>query len=554
MEDNDLNPAVQENNIGSLSRETNKMDPCWHDGIRTILFEEMGLTTFLQIFFAPAYYCHTLNVHFREELNLSESEFEQRFYAEAHCEKLKDCLLEHLNKLEGATKAKDKDKLSVAAVLKRIIETLNEISISQNVVGQKLMSHKCFNNNKPEEENEPRGKLVGVNTPQKYKKPDFLFDHYVRYQDFYIPYIANWLECIDKSHGPSKKELKNVYEIMDSIQEYISEKKKYTLSFYSDSDYIFMQLAYYVYIFLLVKMNPEYCLDDEIKSFSRLRKTKTYFSEESNNYASVTEYYPVNTIERLAALKQLFGQGNLYAAQDLYFIYSHDTLLYSIDGSRRYFISADREMAKQYYRKIENSGEKFFPVHFHDKEEYENPDFVSSLIRKYRKEYTAYNETELHHMMKKLQSVYLRKQIPVNLDLMCFMREMAEKYSFLKHPFGYCLWRIERYFMDNPDIDEILKTKEKKDTSDMQNMELHVILLNMLKFMPDTEDTFLIEFCRNFTSDNKTLLQEYETIAIDTATQYFRFNLNSGSEEAKRNTELFGKISNIIKKTIEQIK
>lgn len=550
MEDNDLNPAVQKNNTdlppSKADKEVDKVSSRWHDGIRTILFEEMGLNTFLQVFFAPAFYCHTLNDLFREELELSESEFEERFYAEDHCEKLKNRLSDYLLNLENPpATSRERKKLSVSSIHKKILDDL--IEITKSVITHRLMNRDCFTTE------EGRRRLVGINDPKRYKQ-DFLFDHYIRHQDFYIPYIANWLECIDKSHGPSKKELKNVYEIMDSIQEYISEKKKYTLSFYSDSDYIFMQLAYYVYIFLLVKMNPGYCLDDEIKSFSRLRKTKTYFSEESNNYASVTEYYPVNTIERLAALKQLFGQGNLYAAQDLYFIYSHDTLLYSIDGSRRYFISADREMAKQYYRKIENSGEKFFPVHFHDKEEYENPDFVSSLIRKYRKEYTAYNKTELHHMMKKLQNVYLRKQIPVNLDLMCFMREMAEEYPFLKLPFGYCLWRIERYFMDNPDIDEILKTKEKKDTSDMQNMELHVILLNMLKFMPDTEDTFLIEFCRNFTSDNKTLLQEYETLAIDTATQYFRFSLNSGSEEAKRNTELFGKISNIIKKTIEQIK
>lgn len=550
MEDNDLNPAVQKNNTdlppSKADKEVDKVSSRWHDGIRTILFEEMGLNTFLQVFFAPAFYCHTLNDLFREELELSESEFEERFYAEDHCEKLKNRLSDYLLNLENPpATSRERKKLSVSLIHKKILDDL--IEITKSVITHRLMNRDCFTTE------EGRRRLVGINDPKRYKQ-DFLFDHYIRHQDFYIPYIANWLECIDKSQGPSKKELKNVYEIMDSIQEYMSEQKNYTLGFYRDSDYIFMQLAYYVYIFLLVKMKPEYCLDDKTENFSRLRKSKTYRNEEFNNYASVTEYYPVNTIERLAALKQLFGQGNLYAAQDLYFIYSHDTLLYSIDGSKKYFIGANQETAKQYYRKIENSGEKFCPVRFHYEEEYENPLFVSSLIRKYRKEHTAYNQTALEQMMKKLQNAYLCKQIPVNLDLMCFMREMAEKYPFLKLPFGYCLWRIERYFMDNPDIDEILKTKEKKDTSDMQNMELHVILLNMLKFMPDTKQEDLIEFCRKFTSGNKTLLEKYYSLAKDTAKQYFGLSIDSDSEEAECNTKLWKKIGSIIKKTIEQIK
>ena len=492
-----------------------KVDHVWYADIKNCIFESDTSTkdiTFLKIFFAPALYSYYLSEYKRSEYEyFSEEDFESDFYCWDPTRKRYSDLIALE---EGVSTLHLTDNVTQLATL--------VLTMADNMVDGILMDYTEYS------WVDSSGHIRAVHHPKNYDS-GFIFNEFYRHRDFYVEYLKIILKCLDKKGIDTKKMIQNIHS---SLNQQYSFKSVIPRKDENNEDNTYHNFACYLYNYILICTEHEHSFKTDILSRFRIGVDPDVQTELCN-YVSVIEHYPVNSFERLAALSELAKQNNLYAAQDLYFIYSHDITLYSADGMHKYFMKSDGNKSEHYYDMIQKSSEKqyFHNVIFHHDKNYVSELFVPSLVKKYRMEYKNYDRTQIEKMMYHLSELYNNRLHPVDLDLLFFMNSVFEENEFLQEPQKLQLdyFKIRDYFHMNPWTErfklpdmEKLPDELKIGLSDfcdlvanMSDRSLHDILFSVIKYVRETGDDELEAVCVMLAGKNTDILKE----AMDMAEQ-----------------------------------
>lgn len=196
-----------------------------------------------------------------------------------------------------------------------------------------------------------------------YKKSKDIYKAFKDNHDFYINYYFRVLSSLFSTDSEEIQcVFSDIYQKLSKALQTVNLYKHYTF----DS---IKQLAYIIYILIA------YCAANELnfpiepllpnkkippRTLEVNDKTiqQNYF-----DYVSISEYYPVNTVERFAALKYLWqNDKNCYAASDLISLYWHGAVFWNISGTRKYMLNQDLNKANAIIKEIENSGKKYKTV------------------------------------------------------------------------------------------------------------------------------------------------------------------------------------------------
>lgn len=549
--------SLPDESIKPVSKEYGniKVDYVWYAEIKSCLFDpdtDISDRTFLKIFFSPALYSCYLREYIESTTEeFSKKNFDDDFYLKS------DSIKSYysMDKLERSVSMMS-TKNVIAQLSKKISDIIDDIADSFITKGEN--NCKLF---------DVYGHMTIANKPEKYEA-DIIYNEYHDHSDFYIRYLKIILKCLDKKGIDTKKMIKNIHS---SLNQQYSFKSITPRKDENNEDNTYHNFACYLYNYILICTEHEHSFKTDILSRFRIGVDPDVQTELCN-YVSVIEHYPVNSFERLAALSELAKQNNLYAAQDLYFIYSHDITLYSADGMHKYFMKSDANKSEFYYDMIQKSSEKqyFHNVIFHHDKNYVSELFVPSLVKKYRMEYKNYDRTQIEKVMYHLSELYNNRLHPVDLDLLFFMNSVFEENDFLQEPQKLQLdyFKIRDYFHMNPWTErfklpdmEKLPDKLKIGLSDfcdlvanMSDLSLHDILFNIIKYVRETGDKELEAVCRRIVGDNKNILEE----ALSKAKKKYSecndkiFDMSDGAEkdELEINQLIWKKVGYIIRKVI----
>ena len=499
----------------------------WYLSVINAIFGErnnINITTFLQVFFGPALYCHEIQETI-EKINrpLTEKQTADKFYNEISVgelsERLRSCRRgSTLNTINGIITSK-----------------LSAIIQSDTFDIWEEMRENCDDRDRLE-----KGKQAN------YYKKDFIFQHYIDYEKFYIDYIAVILQALQQI-----RLISGVDKIIENVNFALFKKKDYRLNTYSDNE--FKNAAYCVWNLVLLRIDSQYMIDTE--NLSRLRnENDKNVRKDLNNYASLIEYYPVNTIERFGTLKALAAGGNLYAIQELYFMYLNDTVLYDISGKTKFVLKSNFQEAETLFKKLNGSGEDFLSAFFRHNGHCDKENFSISLLQKYKEEYHNYNEKQLKAMMEKLLKIYRNKSIPFNIELLWFIKTVFDEHDFLKKSFKTDQEMIQARLTSNPWISELM------DSASADNgPELHELLFFLYQKDIFKGDKDLLSICHEFAHGDIEILEKYKQRSKEKQFECFEMQIQAtendiDTSEIDTRLELWKMVSSILLKAIKKEK
>ncbi len=500
----------------------------WYSLIKKIIFGEKNdenETTFLQVFFSPALYCNEIQeVCTGLRKTQTKEQISQKFYASFSLGQLK----EELQALRR--------NATLNAVNQKISNQLAGIIKSKNFEIYEEIENEC----------DDKGRLKKAKQTIYYKK-NFIFNHYVKYSKFYIEFIAVILEALHKIGLVTETE-----KLINSIRNAITKKKEYGLNTYS-SDNEFKNAAYYVWNFVLLRIDSEYMTEGD--SLSRLwDESNDKIRKDLNNYASVLEYYPVNTVERFGALKDLASKDNLYAMQELYFLYLNDTVLYNTSGEMKFILKSSLSESEMLFTELKKKGENFLPAFFRHEKNYDQKKFVLSVVHRHKAAYKNYNEKQLKNMMKELTKIYCDKSIPFNTELIWFIKNLFDEYDSLQKSFSLEYHMIQTQLLNNPWIAELMNSASSDST-----IELHELLFLLYQKDIFKGDDILLSICHEFSNGDTELLEHYRTLAEKKLLEYYAMKIAAkrnkvDSEEINIRSELWTMVFDILSRAIDNEK
>lgn len=500
----------------------------WYGPIKKMIFGEKNNeneTTFLQVFFSPALYCNEiLEVCTGLRKTQTEEETAKKFYELFSFGQLK----EGLHKL--------KKNATLNAVNQKISDQLAGIIKSRKLEIYEEIKNEC----------DDKGRLKKAKQVNYYKK-NFIFNHYLDHSKFYIEFIAVILEALHRIRLVTETK-----KLIDSIKNELVKEKEYGPNTYS-SDNEFKNTACYVWNYVLLKINSQYTTEDG--SLSRLwNESDEKVRKDLNNYASVIEYYPVNTVERFGALKDLASKDNLYAIQELYFLYLNDTVLYNASGKMKFILKSNLRESEMLFRKLQRKGQNFLPAFFRHDKNYDKKNFVLSLVRRHKTAYKNYDEKQLTAMMRELSKIYRDKSIPFNAELVWFMKTIFDEYNSFQKNFSPEYDMIQRVLSENLWLTELMDSASTDDT-----IELHELLFLLYQKDIVKGDDILLSICHEFSNGDTELLEHYRTLSEEKLLECFTMQRaarrnRTDSEEIDTRYELWNMVSDILSRAIDKEK
>jgi len=480
-----------------MSKSNQPLYNDWYISIKNLIFGSKNstrITTFLQIFFGPALYCNELwQVMKSKGTTMKEDDVKKEFYRSLSVDDLKEDML-------------NSDTETLSAFNKIIANTLCNIIMSDKFGVREEMEQECENIARAGR-NKHLKKSQNANS---YKNKTYVYNHYDEYKEFYIGYIAAIFETLQMVGLIS-----DIDGIIHNVNEAIFQKKNHRLNTYSNNRFI--NAAYYVWNFVMLRIDSRY--KTETNGLSRLRsENDENVRKDLNNYASIIEYYPVNTVERFGALKVLAAEGNLYATHELYFMYLNDTVLYDISGKMKFVLKNNVNESELLFEKLKNSNENFSSAFFRHDGHCERESFIVSLLQKYKSEYHDYDQKGIEKMMEKLFDVYYDKSIPFNIELFWFIKSLFDEYDFLRRreDFKRNIHEIQTYLSANPWISEVMNS-----ASADSGLELHELLFALYKAKYKDRDN-LIYICHMFSKGNIEFLEKYYGLADEKENEYHK--------------------------------
>lgn len=307
-----------------------------------------------------------------------------------------------------------------------------------------------------------------------------------RLESFFIPYISKVLEYMQETL------LEDVDQIYQALQEKIYQRLSYRLNTYDEIDAM-KNTAYMIYCFVLLSIDRTRFIHwrNEHAGMSRLiRENAAWARWDRDQYLSVIEYYPVNTIARVGALEALAEQGNLYALQDLYFLYQHDTFLYDIFGKEKTLLKSNPERSEECYRilcerekNIQEKGIVLLPLFLRNQSR-ANRNFPLRELADNRKQYeeakasTLLQQSEepedpedpderdkktdepFRKIIEDLYAILEDKTIPFNVELVWFLNRVMEEHRTIKGLDDKRL-AVSRILAEKPWIAELMRPYHK---------------------------------------------------------------------------------------------
>lgn len=499
----------------------------WYLCIKDVIFGQSNsvpLTTFLQTFFSPVLYCDEILTVCRKKdstMIQKEKETEKKFYDSVSVRGLQD----KLQKSKGS---------SLNSVNRIIIRHLSDIIKLDDFNIWEEICDECDN----------AERLKKIKQVPYYKK-NLIFRHYHDHWKFYIGFIAVVLENICRIGL-----ITDINQLIESVNNELSKRKTRRLNSYS-SDSEFENAAYVVWNLILFMIDSHYTADDG--NLFRLRnENRENVRRDLNNYASVLEYYPINTVERFGALKVLAGEGNLYAVQELYFLYLNDTVLYDASGNRKFVLKKNLSEAEILFGKLKNSGEDFFPAFFRHDTHYQRNNFVLCTVRRYKAEYTTYDKDTLIKMMTELIELYINKSMPFNTELLWFIKSVFDEYDFLRKNFETNYRLIQLRLSDNPWIAEIMSSGVNDS-----GPELHELLFSFYQKDIFKGDDILLSICHAYSQGDAGVLEKYYNLAEAKLRECFDMQRNAvregiGVENIDISYGLWEMVSSILLKAMRE--
>jgi len=482
-------------------------------------------TTFLQVFFGPALYCNEIQEICKKlHRPQTEKEIADQFYNFLSVKELEE-------ELKDAKKGG-----TLSSINKKIRRQLSAFIVSDPFDIYEIIESECDSN----------GYLKKSQQAIYYKNRDTISWNYREYQKFYIEFITVIFKALYKM-----QRLAEIEQIIETVSNTLAIKKDYRPNTYSNDQ--FKNAAYYVWIFILIRLGKDYNSD----TLSRLwDESDDKIRNDLNNYASVLEYYPVNTIERFGALKILAAQGNLYAMQELYFLYLNDTVLYNTSGEMKFILKSNLSESEMLFTKLKNKGENFLPAFFRHERNYHKANFVLCLLRKHKTAYKNYKEDECKTMLQELLRVYKDKSVPFNAELFWFIKNVFDEQPSLQENKD-CqsdYYMIQAQLSNNPWIAELMNSASSDST-----IELHELLFFLYQKDIFKGDDILLSICHEFSNGDTELLEHYRTLAEEKLLEGYAMKIAAkrnkvDSEEIDIRSELWNMVFDILSRAIDKEK
>ncbi len=411
------NPPPQD-----TSADVNESNLCrdrWYTNAESVFMSchpNTDNTPFLQIFFSPVLYAETFSqVLEREKNEKAKTEYEQDFY----------------NRFERDffDKTNHFSPERMSGIRQKVIGILSDYIEKDTFDIKYALDNEAY-------EIDDHFRLKKFQYPPAYRNGNLIYEHYERHKDFYIGYILHILQIMHRMN------LENIKEMGNSIRNiFIAE-----ISCLPDTDGRTEALsltAYYLYCLILMSINERKFIKTMSKSghLSGLTdKTDIEVVADRDDYISVIEYYPVNTVERTGALEFLAEKDNIYALQELYFLYQNDTILYNVLGKKRGILKKDPVKAERFFQRLSAKNKGLLMPLFRKDRNGIQKNFPLSVLEDHRSgyeagRYTAEKPAEeqggnpLKAMMMDLYEIYCNKTIPFNVELIWFLKNVLDKHK-----------------------------------------------------------------------------------------------------------------------------
>jgi len=361
-----------------------------------------------------------------------------------------------------------------------------------------------------------------------------IYDHYISHREFYLYYLESILIVMNKSG----------MERIDRISEKACDKLRDILSYIPSAEGKTDTLeltVYYLYCLILASTDREEFIrkNSESGHLSGLtNESDINIRLQRDDFISVTEYYPVNTVERLGALEKLADKNNIYALQELYFLYQNNTVLYNASGEKRLLLKKDPVKSTEIYSKLSvNAKANRLPL-FRNEEFSTQKNSLLSMLEDYRCDYDSIgsddsgDKTEfLKNMTTDLYKKFTQKEIPFNIELVLFLRRVLEK---------------------NPDVTIEIDNKSKSAADIMLELNKYIEAFPLAEeFEPPGDkgidfmeslirlceigfpEEMLVDICKRYNNYDK--LSEYNYRVIDKKSYYEKSKI--GYRTACKNSE-----------------
>ena len=485
----------------------------WWEEIKEVIFPEIKDTTFLKIFFSIPFYLHKM----------------ENYHIRLHYEKIYDDIQK---KLKNGRYTEEKTYNTLAATIINCVDVVFSETIG------KLKNLERSVTNKDNYSNDMKR---------------FVYSQYKDHADFYISFFTDIFKAFyDRKQIDVDQKNKKIYDEIYTLTE-----NKMNRKFENPIE----NLSFYLYFFILLKTtdNQNGLFSSDIIA-KRLRNcNNSSVQEDLSEYASILEYYPINTIERLGALHQAAslrnGRRNLYAVSELYFLYYYGTVLSNISGDKKYILKKNPDEAKNYYNIIISSEESdgFLPVILnHDGygndifDSIDDRTFTPKTIQFHRKRYGTYNERQKISMIQSLIDIYQHPQgAPINLDLMFFLEEVhAEQLSpdcieIVNDVKNNWYSKLTNVYSDE-NLDKLFSTHKNN------SLPIHEILYIFLKKLPDIGNNDLLkQLCSTYSEYD---LNMSANIAKQNATDYYSKSLDSSLYNEEYT--IWGQIYQLLKESL----
>lgn len=405
-----------------------------------------------------------------------------------------------------------------------------------------------------------------IEKPNTYKRDkEKIYEQYIGHKEFYIYYLCGILDLMSRSG------LENVFQISKKACDKLMDILSYIPSAEGMAGTLEIT-AYYLYCLILASINRDEFIRKNSESghlSGLINKSDISIRLQRDDFISVTEYYPVNTVERLGALEKLADNDNIYALQELYFLYQNNTVLYNASGEKRLLLKKDPVKSAEIYSRLSGNDQADRLPLFRNEEKRKMRNSLLSMLEDYRRDYDSsdsddrWDKTEfLKNMTTVLYKKFTQKDIPFNIELVLFLRRVLE---------------------NNPDVTIEIdnKTKSAADIKDELNKYIEAFPLagefeppgdKGIDFMEalirlcesNFPEELLVAVCRSYANHDK--LFTYSKTAINKTSYYseavykYREKCRKSGESSDKNlidklkklSDLWIKVYNIIDNALDE--
>ena len=392
-------------------------------------------TTFQQVFFGPAVSCGTyVQCKSEQLLGSDSSESRNEFYQEKEVvNKFYQSLKDGINVLRNKTMKADTALVLLRNLRLEVIKIISDAfktEFDNDYSARKNEYIEC-GLDKPKVDGAEIYGYKGIKETYTYKRDrKKIYAHYISHREFYLYYLESILIVMNKSG----------MERIDRISEKACDKLRDILSYIPSAEGKTDTLeltVYYLYCLILASTDREEFIrkNSESGHLSGLtNESDINIRLQRDDFISVTEYYPVNTVERLGALEKLADKDNIYALQELYFLYQNNTVLYNASGEKRLLLKKDPVKSAEIYSKLSvNAKANRLPL-FRNEEFSTQKNSLLSMLEDYRCDYDSIDSDDsgdktefLKNMTTDLYKKFTQKEIPFNIELVLFLRRVLEK-------------------------------------------------------------------------------------------------------------------------------